>query len=83
MAQEYLYGMPSLWMGPIFLNSLLTSNYPKWYNLSNLDKGRVPQVKISKVKAIAMIRGSKGKVFTVTFTKRTNGDVRKLPKAEE
>ena len=35
-------------------------------------------MKISKVKAIDMIRGSKGKVFTVTFTKRTNGDVRKM-----
>ena len=35
-------------------------------------------MKISKVKAIDMIRGSKGKVFGVTFTKRTNGEERKM-----
>jgi len=35
-------------------------------------------VKISKVKAIDLIRGSKGKVFTVTFTKRTTGEERKM-----
>ena len=35
-------------------------------------------MKISKVKAIDLIRGSKGKVFGVTFIKRTNGEERKM-----
>ena len=35
-------------------------------------------MKISRVKAIDLIRGSKGSVFTVTFIKRTNGDVRTM-----
>ena len=35
-------------------------------------------MKISRVKAIDLIRGSKGRVFTVTFIKRTNGDVRTM-----
>jgi len=35
-------------------------------------------MKISKVKAIDLIRGSKGKVFSVTFIKRTNGEERKM-----
>lgn len=35
-------------------------------------------MKISKVKAIDLIRGSKGKVFGVTFIKRTNGEERTM-----
>ena len=35
-------------------------------------------MKISKVTAIEMIRGSKGKVFGVTFIKRTTGEVRTM-----
>ena len=35
-------------------------------------------MKISKVKAIDLIRGSKGKVFGVTFIKRTNGKERTM-----
>ena len=35
-------------------------------------------MKISKVKAIDLIRGSKGKVFGVTFIKRTTGESRTM-----
>lgn len=35
-------------------------------------------MKISKVKAIDLIRGSKGKVFGVTFVKRTTGELRTM-----
>ena len=35
-------------------------------------------MKISKVTAIEMIRGSKGRVFGVTFIKRTTGEVRTM-----
>jgi len=35
-------------------------------------------MKISKVTAIDLIRGSKGKVFGVTFIKRTTGEERKM-----
>ena len=35
-------------------------------------------MKISKVTAIEMIRGSKGRVFGVTFIKRTTGEARTM-----
>lgn len=35
-------------------------------------------MKISQVTAIEMIRGSKGKVFGVTFIKRTTGEARTM-----
>ena len=35
-------------------------------------------MKISKRKAIELIDGTKGKVFTVEFVKRTTGEVRKM-----
>ena len=35
-------------------------------------------MKISRDKAIDLIRGSNGKIFNVTFIKRTTGEVRKM-----